>query len=765
MRKKRIENLPWFGRTDEKKITAKILHGKHPALIIACGKFEPGYGRSYHALHKKEHSRCLICINKNELMQYFPDANEWHQLSTEVTFDYHFKYIFEMDDAGLRAVSDFLGMLGEDGWPDVKRIKGPSQNPRYQTEWMNVVCSYCEKKEKARNKAREKRTEKDRKLKREAILRRKDSIIEEIPKDFYRWADTLFNFWKADDLRKKQVSGTCHACGKSSKVPKNSLPKIGEQFICPACGEKVTLVKKMKTFINASIIQKTSDGGLVERQFYAHGSKEKGWCESIRRYVSPSGEMQGDFFKWNGWIGDFWEDHSYNEIGRPIFGNMYGRLYTANLTREYLADTPWKYSAFEVLAPMHILRSPAWYLSLYAKHPLMEMLVKAGMFRMIKSLCENYYWEGALKYLDEHADKATPWEKLGVSRKMLMYMKDSNADYDMLRYSGKLYDVFGNFLDEADIYKQFCEAELSADELLVIKNITLLSARKIFNYIKSQAVKIGRTMKHITTTWKDYLQMAQTLKYPMDISIVSRPKDVELAHNAASNKIKAEKAHESADALKEQYAGIDIVLNRIKSLYSFSNADWSIVVPDSVESILRDGMVLDHCVYTNAKEYLNKIINEETYIVFLRRNEDLSAPYYTVEIEPDGSLRQLHTVKNLCPDNWKQTFGAFFRAWRAHLRPLLTKRDQMLQKKSSEMRKTEYAEMREKNLKIQRGVLQGSLLADVMEKSYVAAEEFDDGMAEKENYLINKAFSIELVVPHVVGEIAAEEPMPLAVTA
>ena len=55
-----------------------------------------------------------------------------------------------------------------------------------------------------------------------------------------------------------------------------------------------------------------------------------------------------------------------------------------------------------------------------------------------------------------------------------------------------------------------------------------------------------------------------------------------------------------------------------------------------------EGKLLNHCVGGQVR-YWDRIQRHEAYILFLRKASAPDMPYYTLEVEPDGTVRQKRT--------------------------------------------------------------------------------------------------------------------------
>ena len=120
--------------------------------------------------------------------------------------------------------------------------------------------------------------------------------------------------------------------------------------------------------------------------------------------------------------------------------------------------------------------------------------------------------------------------------------------------------------------------------------------------------------------------------------------------------------------------------------------------------------------------------------MFLRKAEEPYRPYYTLEVEPDGTIRQKRTVGDRQNKDLEDAV-VFLRKWQKELQKRLTREDRRLAQKSSRLRLEEFQELREKKARIWHGHLQGKLLADVLEADLMEAVrclETEEGMPEND---------------------------------
>ena len=139
---------------------------------------------------------------------------------------------------------------------------------------------------------------------------------------------------------------------------------------------------------------------------------------------------------------------------------------------------------------------------------------------------------------------------------------------------------------------------------------------------------------------------------------------------------------------------------------------YSVVVPMGIEDILVEGKMLHHCV-GSSERYWDRIQSQESYILFLRKTEDMQKAYYTLEVEPDGTVRQKRTEYDRQYDDI-QDATAFLQKWQSVVSQRITDNEISLAEKSKKLRNIEIAELKKNNVIINIGDLRGQSLADVL---------------------------------------------------
>lgn len=175
--------------------------------------------------------------------------------------------------------------------------------------------------------------------------------------------------------------------------------------------------------------------------------------------------------------------------------------------------------------------------------------------------------------------------------------------------------------------------------------------------------KLNKVLKYIEVDFIEYHAVWEALSEldsNMDISEYPEfPKPADIPDKISRMQLKIEALGNEA-----YYKSLNIqlvnVLPKLKE-FAYSGSKYSIIAPQSVEDLDYEGNKLHHCVGS----YKENLASGKEFILFLRKNECLNAPYYTIDIDTDGYIRQIHTVhnKNISDDENKDEIKAFLDEW------------------------------------------------------------------------------------------------------
>lgn len=334
---------------------------------------------------------------------------------------------------------------------------------------------------------------------------------------------------------------------------------------------------------------------------------------------------------------------------------------------------------------------------------------------MVKDITDGSIWGGA--YGIEYGTSLQ--ECLGIDGAGVNRMKQTNGGLATLAWL-KTEKETGKRISKESI-EYFTEQGVSPENTYIRELMKLLgSPNKLANYLRKQQGKTGYAVSTIMNTWNDYMSMCRRLNKQMDNEMVYKPKDIQLAHDECLALLKREDAGKRAAEVREKFPEAELNLQMIADKYNFTDDEYQIIVPESIEDIIVEGATLGHCI-DRTDVYFERIQNRTSYLVFLRKAERPEAPWYTLEIEPGGTIRQKRTVGNTQRDSDIKAFTPFLREWQKNVLRKMNREDKALAQASKEARLEEYGQLRARKEPIRNGLLRGQLLADVLEADLMEA--------------------------------------------
>lgn len=549
--------------------------------------------------------------------------------------------------------------------------------------------------------------------------------VPELPKDWNHWVDKEGigqNYIFYDYSRKKNQKGYCSWCEKEVPIEKPRHNKEGE---CPICGHKIQFKARGragsfwtdKQYVY--LLQECRDG-MVLREFCTWRCYKKGeyenpdyTCREERRVIYGDGLAARTFYYGVYKQRDFrWiETSNLNYDRRGSYWQYYKEKYEGRLYGISIPDTECKGLARTGLAQFARQKDqidPEQYFYHLRKKSYLERLVKCGLFR----LSEEVYNGKADLEIRESSDFA---KSIGIDRYRMKRLREHDGGSLYLRWL-ILEKHQGKEIPDS-VIDYFFGYQMEPKDLDFISE--QMSVVRIKNYLEKQYILSGRPPKELLSTWRDYLSMSVRLKRDITKELFFKPRNLLESHDEAVELCGNKEIAMRAAEVTRKYPDVDKICRFVKGKYEFADKKYRIVAPERVEDIMYEGQALRHCA-DSSDVYYERIHNQESYIMFLRKAEEPDKPYYTLEVEPDGTIRQKRTVGDRQNKDLEDAV-IFLRKWQEEIQKRLTLEDYRLAKESSRLRAEEFKKLREEKAKIWHGHLQGQLLADVLERDLMEA--------------------------------------------
>ena len=539
-------------------------------------------------------------------------------------------------------------------------------------------------------------------------------LFPDLPKRFINWAfkenTEHYIFYDAGTTK-----GYCSRCQKEVDIIKPRHRKEGK---CPKCRTKIIYLsngkksKYLRTPIAESqIIQPIKDGYVIQviqtQRAYWNGSKQLPvWDPQLRwnvlfKILVLNGKVtayEEGWFKQRiyRWIPNAWICHR----------GEYGRLYKANY-KEIAAMFP--HSAASLLVKNELDIPFMTYVEREREYPVLESLVKIGLHEIVADSLKSI---PSKTFKNTSAAKALELD--GSRLKRLIELGGSVTAWDWLRYEKTINTVF-----DSEMISFYALHKILRVQLDFVRDCAPdMSYKKIYHYLDKQATLLSETPNQLLITWRDYLQMARKNKFRTNLEQIYKPADLKKAHAEQIELANRAEIKKEAGLIRRRYKKVDTNLKEIAK-YEFHSDGYAIMVPEEIEDIILEGRILQHCIH-RCDFYFERINTKESYILFLRKENSLKTPWYTLEVEPGGNIRQKRTTG----DNQNADLNAampFLKKWQAHIRKMMSKEDKKLANIADQKRKANYKDIRVNKKLVWHGKHQGQLLADVLEADFMAA--------------------------------------------
>ena len=601
------------------------------------------------------------------------------------------------------------------------------------------------------------------KQRKERRIRERMELIQGYPAGWEEWASSLAMGGSGLALHNPETDmWCCSECGQANMREKfqdenGQQVRANRAAICPECGAKVRVSSKRKKkeereySTAVSFLQDINDSFSVMRHFKfyvycdADNAKQTDWHETVRLLMYKGNPLNPPKKKfelyYNHYTAGTRKDSFsyYANRGCEDWGDT--NPSSQRMGAEYLFNDP-----TEIVNALASTDYAAWgrsFIAMAAKgmkanyNNLMacadlrlagmtELLVKGRFYRLAAETSERI-WPMAGSYFGDLDIKAN--DILGVmgleDMQSVNRLRDINGGMKCLYWlrfserSGKRIpqETLEWLVDNNVGLRSFRNfgSSLESEES---KIFLLMSPEQAMNYIKKQQANgyKGMEASKVIDQWEDYMEMAAKLKKKTSDPLIYKPADLKARHDeyveecekkrsiieARQNKEKAKKM--AVDILK-RFPTSEKILKEIKPKFEWENDNYKIVVPKTLVDIIYEGNALHHCAGATDR-YFDRICQHETYICFLRQKKRPKEPYYTIEVEPGGTIRQHRGMYDEEPEI--EIVKPALQEWQKEIRKRMKKEDKARAKKAEQLRNENIAYLREHiNEKNNRRVLEG----------------------------------------------------------
>lgn len=556
--------------------------------------------------------------------------------------------------------------------------------------------------------------------------------IPPVPDDLKEWINQR-EIGGEDYATKTERKGifACSKCGEKfsesmlKRVDGEAKVRHNDMVICPACGKHIRLIKRKKAIdilTHFALVQPMDDSMSVVRHFdavilCAGNKKQIGLDEAVRIVLHKQAVGACTIYYNQYGLGWGW---TVNEERQGLFDNKSNRAnrseYVGYLYDGGIIET-FKNTAYERWSRLFTQMAAAGVEADYNR--LMRAKEGINFLEVVEMLFKNRFYS----LLVETSESISIWtgEYCGPLRITGRSMEDVFKIGDRQKIN-RIRDNDGN--EEMLEWMRWCELRNKkiSDKVLkwlIANGITSthigwlsckMSMEQMMNYIERQRRESykGKTVRQVISQYEDYMNMCQKLQKDITDEMVYRPRELRRRHDEAVAEVELRQAELKADEYSRRFPGAEDVMQEIKPRYDYENDEYLIYVPKRLVEIVAEGRALHHCAGSSDR-YFDRIVQRETYICLLRKKSEPEKPYYTIEVEPGGTIRQHRGYLDEEPEI--ELVKPFLREWQKVIRKRMTENDRQYAAISAVKREENIAELRAKN---NTRVLEG-LMEDFME--------------------------------------------------
>ena len=550
-----------------------------------------------------------------------------------------------------------------------------------------------------------------------------NALLRPAPDGFREWAEKIVSK-PAAVLNKtmENLGGFVYRCTECSKLWGRKRRYRNKRVIqCPHCGAELTVNNipyDIRNVTSIYLFDRCNDGTerWYERQIEAfkeydpHTGKYEIKLNDTVLAVIPKGHQWGTKYYRDGQGYDNTRHYGLNERFRsgliyPDFNGAdeYMTEQQARCLKE-LAGRQVKINANKVITA--------------EQNPAIEYLAKGRYDRLLRDSIEKDAFEDS-RYFKPDADNLPDFMR--INRQQCNRLRQINGSLKELEWLQ--YERMTGRKVSADDLEYFIKKGLSPNDTYSGTRQMLHyipSPAQLRHYIEKQSGILRETAQQTVGTYSDYIRMAKAQGLNLSSEIFFKPKNLKAAHDECV-RVAHEKEYETrAKEISQKFPKVPEILKDIQSKYTYESGEFAIIVPEKIEDIIAEGRALGHCIDTTDR-YFDRIQNHVTYLVFLRHASARNMSWYTLEIEPGGTVRQQRTTGNRQNKEDTESYMPFIREWQKVVRQRISDEDKAAAARSREIRLAEYKELREKKETVRNGLLAGQLLVDVLEADLVEA--------------------------------------------
>lgn len=283
---------------------------------------------------------------------------------------------------------------------------------------------------------------------------------------------------------------------------------------------------------------------------------------------------------------------------------------------------------------------------LFSYYPIAEKMWKVENFKYIPyNFITNQSWGNfsntlTAKFGKININAKTLYKALGINSYQASKLQEPKKNHygasaikiikevlntdDISSIDNASFDALRNLADNVSTYRTSHVCKLIVDRYSFK---TLVRVASDFEKIKAY---------NMFNFYSDYLSMVERINDFENFRPFFRTEDdIKKMHDAAMVVYELKR-----NAVKQE--AFNSCSKKWKKWEYKENEKFATIAPVLPSDLAKEGTTLHHCV----RSYIDRVAEGRTNIMFIRKKEDLSEPFFTVEVSNDGFIEQVHGFGN-----------------------------------------------------------------------------------------------------------------------
>lgn len=422
---------------------------------------------------------------------------------------------------------------------------------------------------------------------------------------------------------KKNV-GTCPVCGHEHHFMHN----MHHEKITCTCGKEL----EVRTYRSNTNFGMYSEYGCV--QFYLRDGDtfiRKSFAFSHKFYIDRS-DIEMKSIEYQSLEGkklftlsrlhyywrdepDTWQVRRYNFVEYTT-SNVNWMIQIMPTMKEYIQGTDLQYSQIDAFMMSDSDQTLSFdNFIILRKYPVLELFWKAGLHELYSQFINNDSGKReVIKFSKAHRKDMI---RFNLDMKFIRWYYEDIIQKKLMCHGLRMEEIM-------QVYKMTGGSRYSFESLIEV--VEILKGVATFQ----RALRY----EHIgDVEYRDYLRMMEKLGTPVKNIMQAFPSNLDKAHDEATRRYNLLKQKLEDDTYEK--------IKQSLKKYKYESSGLCIVLPEKATSINEEGRALAHCVGS----YVDRVLKKETVILFVRRLDDITKPYFTLEYQR-GKVQQCRGYKN-----------------------------------------------------------------------------------------------------------------------